>query len=193
VLRRQSSETTNSLSVLIESAPSWGSSLAMAVGFSRHPGSRESLRPFVRRCVALGQAVSHRTLGPLGLPETAIGHESQIEPWSPFERRSALLVSEQTASLPTAMNIASRGNPNQLSRWRGRSKQIFAHSRGLRSKEDSGRWRCVFLDSYLYRTYGPGGKIATIRPHLIPRDRLYPAATRGRATIIGWFGPAGSE
>ena len=43
VLRRPTSETTNSLSVLIESAPSRESSLAVAVGFSRHSGSRESL------------------------------------------------------------------------------------------------------------------------------------------------------
>ena len=36
---------------LIESAPSWGSSLVVACGFSRHLGSRASLSWFVRRCV----------------------------------------------------------------------------------------------------------------------------------------------
>ncbi len=34
------------------------------------------------------------TLGPLGQPERAMGHESQIELWSPFDRRSGLLFSE---------------------------------------------------------------------------------------------------
>ena len=30
-----------------------------------------------------GHPVSHPTLGPLGQPEKAMGHESRIEPWSP--------------------------------------------------------------------------------------------------------------
>jgi len=44
--------------------------------------------------VCLGHVVSGNTLGPLGQPEKAMGHESQIEPWSPLEHRSALLASE---------------------------------------------------------------------------------------------------
>jgi len=42
-----------------------------------------------------------------------MGHESQIEPWTPLERRSALLVSELTGFLAKrAMKTANRGNPN---------------------------------------------------------------------------------
>jgi hypothetical protein len=52
VLRGQSSETTNSLSVSGSSPPHpWGSFPAVAVGFSRHSGSRASLSRLVRRCV----------------------------------------------------------------------------------------------------------------------------------------------
>ena len=111
MLRRQSSETTNSLSVSTEFAPSWGSSLAVACGFSRHSGSRASLSLSVRRCVPRA-SVSLGTLGPLGQPEKAIGHESQREPWLPLNQCSALLVSERQASLRRAMKTARRGTPN---------------------------------------------------------------------------------
>src|SRR5215831_5508726 len=44
-----------------------------------------------------------------------MGHESQIELWTPLERRSALLVSELTGFVAQqAMKTARRGNPN---RW----------------------------------------------------------------------------
>jgi len=44
-----------------------------------------------------------------------MGHESQIELWTPLERRSALLVSELTGFVvKQAMKTAGRGNPN---RW----------------------------------------------------------------------------
>jgi hypothetical protein len=43
-----------------------------------------------------GAAAVLATLGPLGQPEKAMGHESRIEPWWPFDHRSALLVSELT-------------------------------------------------------------------------------------------------
>jgi hypothetical protein len=42
-----------------------------------------------------------------------MGHESQIELWTPHERRSALLVSELTGFVAKqAMKTAGRGNPN---------------------------------------------------------------------------------
>ena len=44
-----------------------------------------------------------------------MGHESQIELWTPLERRSALLVSELIGFVAKrTMKIAGRGNPN---RW----------------------------------------------------------------------------
>jgi len=43
-----------------------------------------------------------------------MGHESQIELWSPLDRGSALLVSEQTRlRCEQAMKIAGSGNPNR--------------------------------------------------------------------------------
>jgi hypothetical protein len=50
-----------------------------------------------------------------GIAEKAMGHESQIELWTPLERRSALLVSELAGFVvKQAMKTAGRGNPN---RW----------------------------------------------------------------------------
>jgi hypothetical protein len=44
-----------------------------------------------------------------------MGHESQIELWTPLERRSALLVSELIGFVAKrTMKTAARGNPN---RW----------------------------------------------------------------------------
>ena len=43
-----------------------------------------------------------------------MGHESQIELWTPLERRSALLVSELTGFVvKQAMKTTGRGNPNR--------------------------------------------------------------------------------
>ena len=58
MLRRQSSETTNSLSVFDRIRSILGSSLAVAVGFSRHSGSRASLSWFVRRCVPRARSLT---------------------------------------------------------------------------------------------------------------------------------------
>ena len=50
-----------------------------------------------------------------------MGHESQIELWTPLERRSALLVSELTGFVAKrVMKTADRGNPN---RW----AQVSSH------------------------------------------------------------------
>src|SRR5271154_6816604 len=50
-----------------------------------------------------------------------MGHESQIELWTPLERRSALLVSELTGFVAKrVMKTAGRGNPN---RW----AQVSSH------------------------------------------------------------------
>ncbi len=58
MLRRQSFETTNSLSVFDRIRSILGSSLAVAVGFSRHSGSRASLSWFVRRCVPRARSLT---------------------------------------------------------------------------------------------------------------------------------------
>src|SRR5215831_16802359 len=42
----------------IASAPSWRFSLAVAVGFSRHSGSRASLSRLVRRCVPRARSLT---------------------------------------------------------------------------------------------------------------------------------------
>ena len=89
-----------------------------------------------------------------------MGHESQIEPWSPLERRSALLVSELIGFVAKqAMKTAARENPNrwatsvqQPSTWCGRSNTDPAHSNGLRSKKNSSRRDVFSLDFPFYRT-----------------------------------------
>jgi hypothetical protein len=57
-LRRPSFETTNSLSVFDRIRSILGSSLAVAIGFSRHSGSRASLSWFVRRCVPRARSLT---------------------------------------------------------------------------------------------------------------------------------------
>jgi hypothetical protein len=81
----------------IESAPSWGSSLAVACGFSRHLGSRASLSRLVRRCVLRAPSltrdprpsrITRKSYGPRVPDRTMRRHYP--------ERCSALLVSELT-------------------------------------------------------------------------------------------------
>ena len=79
---------------LIESAPSRGSSLAVAVGFFETLGFESESQLMKLGTMCLGHLVSQPTLGPLGQPEKAIGHESPIEPWLAPDHRSALRVSE---------------------------------------------------------------------------------------------------
>src|SRR6202035_2254451 len=58
VLRRPTSETTNSLSVFDRIRSILVISLAVAVGFSRHSGSRASLSWLVRRCVPRARSLT---------------------------------------------------------------------------------------------------------------------------------------
>ena len=89
-----------------------------------------------------------------------MGHESQIELWSPPDHRTALLVSElNRLRREEAMKTAGRENPN---RWvtvpstrvhgaegqnRSRSIRWAGKQEKLRPQE-----KCFFLTSYLYRT-----------------------------------------
>src|SRR5580704_8002416 len=110
--------------------------------------------------MCLGHLVSEPTLGPLGQPEKAIGHESPIEPWLAPDHRSALRVSELRASLRQAMKTAGRGNPNRWSTasctpslWRGRSEQISLDHMGWETRKTPAVAEVFFLDFPLYRTY----------------------------------------
>ena len=93
---RPTSETTNSLSFSDRIRSILGIFSGGGRGGSRDTRVRERVSADKLGAACLGHSVSHPTLGPLGQPERAIGHESQVELWSPLDRRSALLVSEFT-------------------------------------------------------------------------------------------------
>src|SRR5712692_6548355 len=95
VLRRPISETTNSLSVSDRVRPSLDLLWRWPSG-SRDTRVRERVSADKLGQMCFGHLVSQPTLGPLGQPEKALGHESQIEPWLAPDHRSALLVSELT-------------------------------------------------------------------------------------------------
>ena len=82
-LRRQISETTNSLSVSdrVRSIPGIFSGGGRQVLETLWFESESQLSKLGAAC--FGHLVSQPTLGPLGQPEKAMGHESRIELWSP--------------------------------------------------------------------------------------------------------------
>src|ERR1700730_14369451 len=98
----------------MEAAPSLGISLAVAVG-SRDTLVRERVSADKLGAACFGHRVSQPTLGPLGQPEKAMGHESRIELWSP-DLTTFCLVGLGTDRLrcQEAMKTAGRENPN---RW----------------------------------------------------------------------------
>ena len=77
-----------------------------------------------------------------------MGHESQIELWSPLERGSALLVSEQTGFVAKqAMKTADRENPT---RW----AQVFSNrARGAAGQNTS----CSFKGAAKQKEFQPKG------------------------------------
>src|SRR4029077_7317774 len=101
--------------------------------------------------MCFGHLVSQPTLGPLGQPEKAIGHEFQIEPWLAPDHRSALLVSELNGFVANRRRkplieetkpLGPRGQrPNP---WCGSSEQISLNHVGSEARKNSGRRRCVF-------------------------------------------------
>src|ERR1700720_2251925 len=110
--------------------------------------------------MCLGHLVSHATLGPLGQPEKAIGHESRIEPWLAPDHRSALPVSELIASLRQAMKTAGRRNPNRWatapctpSPWRGRLEHISLDHMGWETRKTPAAAEVFFLDFPLLRKF----------------------------------------
>jgi hypothetical protein len=93
----------------------------------------------------LGHSVSQSTLGPLGQPEKAIGHEPQIEPWLAPDNRCAC----------RSQNGLASSRSHDENRWEGKPKQpslavhqtesmgrkvrtIYAHSARLEGRKISG-------------------------------------------------------
>ena len=90
----------------------WYSFQWWQVEFLRRSGSRASLSCVVRLCMPRARLVSHPTLGPLGQPEKAMGHESQIEPWLAPDNR-ALLVGLRTELASSQKAMKTAGEENQ--------------------------------------------------------------------------------
>src|SRR5215469_1510908 len=66
-----------------------------------------------------------------------MGHESQIEPWSPSERRSALPVSELTGFVHAAATLTRVAGYRRSDRG-DNDAQLFAQSRTLRIRQLNG-------------------------------------------------------
>ena len=90
-----------------------------------------------------------------------MGHESQIELWSP-NGRPFCFVAFATDRLrrQEAMKTAGRENPNRWaivpsipSAWCGRSEQISLDQVGCEARKIPAEGGVFFLDFYLYRTY----------------------------------------
>jgi hypothetical protein len=101
------------------------------------------------------------TLGPLGQPEKAMGHESQIELWSP-NLSAVLLAGFGTDRLrrEEAMKSAGRENPNHgvtLPRNRAHGAVGQNKSRSIKWAEKQEQFQlremCFFLTSPFIRTY----------------------------------------
>src|SRR5258708_32526228 len=101
--------------------------------------------------VCPGHLVSPATLGPLGYPEKAMGHESKIELWSPFDRRSGLLVSELTGFVaikqwkPLVEKTQNAGPQNPSNRAPGAASQNRSRSFKWAAKQENLRPRERFF------------------------------------------------
>jgi hypothetical protein len=114
VLRRPTSETPNSLSVSDRVRPSLDFFWRWPSG-SRDTRVRERVSADKLGAACFGHPVSQRTLGPLGQPEKAIGHEFPIEPWLAPDHPfcfAGFRTDRLRRELP--MKTAGRENPN---RW----------------------------------------------------------------------------
>src|ERR1700758_5564923 len=98
-----------------------------------------------------------------------MGHESQIEPWSPPERRSGFAgFGTDRLRCQQAMKTAGKKKPQSLgpgvqqpSTWCGRSKQILLIHVGCEARKIPAAGNVFSLDFYLYRTWtGTPGTIA---------------------------------
>jgi hypothetical protein len=146
-LRRQISEITNSLSVSDRVRSISGYSLWRWLSGSRDTLVRERVSADKLGPACFGHQVSHPTLGPLGQPEKAMGHESRIEPWSPHKTAFCFAgFGTDRLRREEVMKTAGRENPNH---WANASSNR-AHGEGLteqlsrmRSRQAFGRLRCL--------------------------------------------------
>ena len=88
-----------------------------------------------------------------------MGRESRIEPWSPLDRRSAVLVSELTGFVAEHANETRcerkpklLGRAQEPSTWCGRSEQILLNQVGCEAEKASASGVVFFLDFSPYRT-----------------------------------------
>src|SRR5271154_3033941 len=101
--------------------------------------------------------VSHPTLGPLGQPEKAVGHESPIEPWLAPDNR-VLLVGLRTDWLrrKDAMKIADRENQKRYATARsvprlrnGRREHSCSMGRAGRQEKIRPQEKCFSLTPFI--------------------------------------------
>ena len=85
--------------------------------------------------------VSHPTLGPLGQPEKAMGHESPIEPWLAPDNRAACGSPNRLASSRKRDENHWQGKPNPLRNCAQRpesterkAKTILLHEVGWKAR-----------------------------------------------------------
>ena len=96
--------------------------------------------------------VSHPTLGPLGQPEKAVGHESPIEPWLAPDNR-VLLVGLRTGWLrrKEAMNTAGRETHNPEITER-KPRTILLNRGAARQEKLRPQVKCFFLTPFIELT-----------------------------------------
>jgi hypothetical protein len=136
-LRRQISEITNSLSVSDRVRSISGYSLWRWLSGSRDTLVRERVSADKLGPACFGHQVSHPTLGPLGQPEKAMGHESRIEPWSPHKTAFCFAgFGTDRLRREEVMKTAGRENPNH---WANASSNR-AHGAEVQNRSCSIMW-----------------------------------------------------
>jgi hypothetical protein len=136
-LRRQISEITNSLSVSDRVHSISGYFLWRWLSGSRDTLVRERVSAGKLGPACFGHRVSHATLGPLGQPEKAMGHESRIEPWSPHLTAFCFAgFGTDRLRSEKAMKTAGRENPNR----RANVSRTRAHGADGQNKSCSIQW-----------------------------------------------------
>src|SRR6202030_2914729 len=100
-------------------------------------GKQEKIRPLQECFFLTFLFIELPTLGPLGQPEKAMGHESRIEPWSPH-LTAFCFAGFGTDRLRRAkvMKTAGRENPN---RW-GNASSNRAHGAEVQNRSCSIMW-----------------------------------------------------
>jgi hypothetical protein len=153
-LRRQISEITNSLSVSDRVRSISGYFLRRWLSGSRDTLVRERVSADLLGAACFGHQVSHPTLGPLGQPEKAMGHESRIEPWSPhltafcfagfgtdrLRRQEAMKMATREKSKPRVRILPGNRAHGAVGQSRSRSITWAAKQEKVRPMEE-----CFFL------------------------------------------------